>query len=94
MSTTSLKLPNELKQRAAVVAQRQGITSHAFMIGAIEQAAAIAESRAKFVAEAEAARKLTLKSGKGYDADDVHTYLRNRAAGKKSTRPRAKSWQS
>lgn len=94
MSTTSLKLPDELKQRTNEVAQRLGITPHAFMIGAIEQAALSAETRAKFVVEAEAARKSTLKSGKGYDANEVHSYLKKRITDKKAVRPKAKSWRA
>lgn len=94
MSTTSLKLPDELKQRAIVAARRQGVTPHAFMLNAIAQAATAAEHRARFVAEAEAARKAMIKSGKGYDSDAVHAYLRSRVLGKKSTRPKATSWRS
>lgn len=94
MSTTSLKLPDELKQRAAAAAQKQGISPHAFMVHAIEQAAMSAERRASFVAEAQAARDETRVSGKGYDADEVHAYLKARIAGKKSTKPKAVSWRS
>lgn len=94
MSTTSLKLPDELKQRAAAAAQKQGITPHAFMVRAIELAATMAERRAGFVAGAETARQEMLKNGKGYDADEVHAYLRNRASSKDSARPKAKSWRS
>lgn len=93
MSTTSLKLPDELKQRAIAAAQQQGVSPHAFMVCAIEQAATATERRAGFVAEAEAAREEMLKTGKGYDADEVHAYLQARLAGKKPTRPKAKSWQ-
>ena len=39
MTTTSLKLPDELKQRAVAAAERIGVSPHAFMIHAIEQAA-------------------------------------------------------
>ena len=92
MSTTSLKLPDELKQRAVAAAQKQGVSPHAFMVQAIEQAAMSAERRASFVAEAQAARAQMLGSGKGYDADEVHAYLKARIAGKKSGKPRAKSW--
>jgi len=94
MSTTSLKLPEELKQRAVAAAQRQGVSPHAFMVQAIEQAAASAERRANFVAEAQAARKQMLRTGKGYDADDVHAYLKARIAGKKPAKPKAISWRS
>ena len=38
---------------------------------ACEQAATAAERRARFVAEAQAARKEMLRTGKGYDADEV-----------------------
>lgn len=93
MSTTSLKLPDELKRRAVKAAKKQGMTPHAFMVSAIERAATAAEQRASFVAEAEAARKSMLKSGNGYRADDVHAYLRDRVAGKKPARPKAKSWR-
>ena len=57
MTTTSLKLPDALRQRAAEAAQRQGISPHAFMVQAIEQAATLAEQRAGFVAEALGARE-------------------------------------
>jgi hypothetical protein len=93
MSTTSLKLSDRLKQRAATAAQRQGVSPHAFMVSAIEQAAAAAEQRASFIADARAALDQMLKSGKGYAADEVHAYLRARVAGKKTARPKAKSWR-
>ncbi len=93
MSTTSLKLPDVLKQRAAAAAQKQGVTPHAFMIQAIEQAATAAEQRARFMATAEGARKNLLKTGKGYVADEVHAYLRRRVSGQRSARPKAKSWR-
>ncbi len=94
MSTMPLKLPDELKQRAVAAAQRQGMTPHAFMIQAIEHAAMAAENRASFVVEAEAARMTLLKNGKGYDADEVHAYIRNRVSGQQSARPKAKSWRN
>ncbi len=94
MSTTSLKLPEEIKQRAIAAAREQGVSPHAFMIQAIEHAATVGEQRASFVAEAQAAREQTLASGKGYDVDEVHAYVKARVAGRKSTKPKAKSWRS
>jgi hypothetical protein len=93
MSTTSLKLPNPVKQAAAKAAKHQGMTPHAFMVDAIRSAAAAAERRAAFVADAVASRAETLTSRKGYAATDVHAYLRARASGKSAVRPRAKPWQ-
>jgi predicted transcriptional regulator len=93
MSTTSLKLPDDLKERAVAAARSQGLTTHAFMVEAIRQAATASEQRSRFIAEAEAARKAMLKSGKGYDASEVHAYLRDRIAGKAKNRPKAKLWR-
>ena len=93
MSTTSLKLPPDLKTRVAAVAEERGITAHAFMLGAIEESARAAELRATFVADAQRARKLLLKSGKGFEADEVHAHIRNRIKGKSGSRPRAVSWR-
>lgn len=93
MTTTSLKLPEELKQRATAAAQRQGISPHAFMVQAIEQAAAAAERRAGFVADALAAREQMLASGKGYDADEVHAYLKARVSGNQAAKPKARAWR-
>ena len=36
MATTSLKLPDDLKQRAAKAAHELGVSPHAFMVSAIE----------------------------------------------------------
>lgn len=94
MSTTSLKLPDELKQRAIAAAEKIGVSPHAFMVHAIEQAATAAEQRADFVAEALAAREQMLKTGKGYDAAEVHAYLKARVAGGKAAKPKAGSWRS
>ena len=93
MSTTSLKLPDDLKEQVAAAASSQGITAHAFMVEAIRTAATAAENRARFVAEALAARKAMLKSGRGFDADEVHAYVRARASGKAASRPKAKPWR-
>ena len=93
MSTTSLKLSDELKERACAAAQRQGISPHAFMIHAIEQAATAAEQRATFLEEALAARTLMHKTGKGYDPAEVSAYLTARIDGQKVARPKARSWR-
>lgn len=94
MSATSLKLSDELKQRAVAAAEKKGVSPHAFMVHAIEQAATSAEQRASFVADAQAAREQMLTTGKGYDASEVHSYLKERIAKGKSAKPKAISWQS
>lgn len=94
MPTTSLKLSDELKQRAVAAAEKKGVSPHAFMVHAIEQAATAAERRASFVSEAQAAREQMSSSGKGYDAHEVHAYLKARISGNKPAKPKARSWQS
>lgn len=93
MPTTSLKLPEELKQRAASAAQELGISPHAFMVDAIRQAADAVEQRSQFVEQALAAQAEMLHSGVGYAADDVRNYLRQRIGGEPAERPDAKPWR-
>lgn len=93
MSTTSLKLSEELKQRAASAAQELGISTHAFMVDAIRQAADAVEVRATFVAEALAARAAMLESGKGHDSKQVGDYLRKRISDNTTPRPVSKPWR-
>ena len=93
MSTTSLKIPSEIKKLAMAAAQQQGVTTHAFMVDAIRVMATAADQRAQFVADAVAAREETLKSGKGYAASEVNAYLLERVQDKTASRPSAKSWR-
>jgi predicted transcriptional regulator len=93
MSTTSLKLPQDVKQLAVTAAKHRGISPHAFMVGAIRTAATNAEKRDQFVADAVAARTETVQSGEGYTAEDVHVYLRVRAHGKPINKPKGKVWR-
>ena len=93
MSTTSLKLPDEIKQLAVKAAKLRGISTHAFMVEAIQSAASTQKERAEFVADALEARAKALRSGRGFAATDVHEYIEKRARGIKATKPRAKSWR-
>ncbi len=94
MSTTSLKLPDDLKARAASAAKARGISTHAFMLEAVQQATTAAELRAEFVKDALHARDDFRKTGKAYDGDEVLSYINTKARGEKVNRPRLKSWRS
>jgi predicted transcriptional regulator len=94
MSTTSLKLPDDVKRLAAAAAKRRGVTPHAFMVEAIRSAAIAAKLRAEFVADADAARTEALASGTGFAAPDVHAYLRARVRGSRTKKPKARTWRS
>lgn len=93
MVTTSLKLSDDLKQRTAALAEQMGISTHAFMVGAIEQAATAAEQRRRFIADALAAKSEIEETGLGYGADEVHAWLKAKVAGKKAPKPKAKPWR-
>ena len=87
-ATTTLKLPEPLKARIAPLAQAAGKSPHAWMIEALEERIAQAEAYAAFMAEAlEADREMT-ETGEGYDADEVHAYLKAIAAGDKPEFPK------
>jgi len=53
----------------------------------------LAEPRSSFVSEAQAARQQMLRTGKGYDASEVHTYLKARIADRSHARLKTTSWR-
>lgn len=91
VSTTSLKLPEEIKIQAISAAKDLGITPHAFMVEAIKQASINAELRRSFIEDSNNARNEVLKDGKVYESDKVFKYLKARIADKKSTL-KASNW--
>jgi predicted transcriptional regulator len=93
MGATSLKLPDDLKKRIQALVTGTDQTAHAFMVEAIARATERAELRRRFGEEARQAEEETVASGKAYDADEVFSYLKARATGKKARRPRAKVWR-
>ena len=92
MPVTSLKLPEALKKRVQTLIKGRATTAHAFMVEAIERAAASEELRRRFGADAAAAEEETERSGKAYEAAEVFAYLEARARGAKARRPRPKAW--
>jgi len=93
MSTISLKLPDELKQRAIDAAHVLGISPHAFMVEAIRQAVHAVEKRVAFVAQARDARAEMLAQGQGYAPDDVRAYLHSRLTDRSVVRPTKTPWR-
>lgn len=91
-ASTTLKLPERLKQRIGPLARSAGKTPHAWMVEALEAHTALEEKRKTFVAYALAAEREVERRGKAYRAEDVHRYIRARAAGKKAKRPNLTRW--
>lgn len=85
VSTTSLKLTEEIKQQATNAAKELGMTPHAFMVEAIKQASINAEIRRNFIEQADIAREGVIKNGKVFESDKVFEAMKARIAGKKST---------
>lgn len=85
VSTTSLKLTEEIKLQATNAAKELGMTPHAFMVEAIKQASIHAEIRRNFIQQASIARVGVMKNGKVYESDKVFEAMKARIAGKKST---------
>ena len=87
MSTTTIRLPDELKARVAVAAKHAGTTVHAFILEAIAEKAERAERRADFDAVAEARYAHHAATGKTIPWQDMRAYLEARIDGKAAKRP-------
>src|SRR5512135_3148926 len=89
MSTsTTLKLSDELEARIAPLAESAGKTPHAWMVEALEAQAELAEMRLSFIQDALASAAEVDAGGPLYAMEDVHTYLRARAAGETVVHPK------
>jgi predicted transcriptional regulator len=90
---TSLRLPQRLKSRVERVAKRSKVSSHAFMVRAIEEQVGVEELHQQFLADAARADEAMQESGMGYAARDVHAYLGAKAAGRRVCKPKPMRWQ-
>ena len=88
MSTTTIRLPEDLKARVAAAAERAGVTSHNFILQAIAERADQEERRADFDAEAERRYAQIIASGKTIPWNAMRGYLEDRLAGKQTKRPK------
>ncbi len=89
MPTVSVKLAEETKLRLSRLAASKGVTSHSFMVDAIESALSSAENHSAFVANALRSRKQVVTSGEVIDGAAFSDYLKAKARGLKAIRPKA-----
>jgi predicted transcriptional regulator len=87
-SSTTLKLPEELKARIATLAEAEGKTPHAYMVEALQEKADRAERRREYLAAGTAALREYERTGIAYAMEDVERYILGVAAGKKPPRPK------
>ena len=90
MPTTTIRLPEDLKERIAHLAERAGTTAHAFILDAIAERVDEEERRNDFYESAEQRYAEIVTSGKTIPWSEMQTYLKGRLAGKKTARPKAR----
>ena len=90
MSTTTIRLPRDLKERVARAAERAGTTPHGFILDAIAEKTAQEELRADFHELAEERYAEIVSTGKTIPWSEMREYLQRRVAGKKAAPPKAR----
>ena len=85
---TTLRLPDELKDRIAASGAGRRRIAACGMVEAIERQAALAEARASFVQAAEQSAREVDAGGALYAAEDVIDYLVARTATGRAHRPK------
>ena len=90
MSTTTIRIEDDLKARVVVAAQHAGKTAHAFILDAISQTVEQVELDNAFSAVADQRWANIQASNKTVPWDDAKAYLAARANGKPTRKPAAR----
>lgn len=86
--TTSIKLPEDLKDRLGKIAQRVEQTPHSYMVQAISEKVERDEKRQAFLDAARKSREQFKRTGILYEHDDVMRYMKDLASGKTPAKPK------
>lgn len=89
--TTTIRLPQDLKERIARAAKRAGTTSHGFILEAIAEKAEHEERQNDFQNTAEQRYSDIVESGKTIPWNEMRRYLERRLTGSKIARPKPRS---
>src|SRR5436190_11811922 len=87
MSTTTIRLTKELKDKVVRAAERAGKTSHAFILEAIAEKAELEERRSDFIEDAEQRYARIAASGKTVPWSEMRQYLERRVSRVRAVRP-------
>jgi predicted transcriptional regulator len=87
MPTLSVKLDENSRDKLQALALEQGISTHAFMVQAIESAVARSEVDGALVARALLSRKNIEQTGMVVDGLAMSHYLKDKVRGHNSPRP-------
>ncbi|MHB8165425.1 MAG: CopG family ribbon-helix-helix protein [Sulfuricella sp.] len=90
MSTTTIRLPEDLKARVAFAAERTGKTAHSFILEAIAEKAEQEERRGDFHGDADQRYARIIATGETIPWQEMRAYLEDRLADKATTRPAAR----
>ena len=94
MSTTTIRIEDELKARIAAAAERAGKTAHAYILDAIAQTVEQAELDDEFHRLADKRWANILATGKTVPWDQARDYLEARARGESPRRPASRKPRS
>jgi len=90
MSTTTIRIDAELKERVDAAAQRAGKTVHAFLLDSISKTVEQAELDAAFHRVADERFAKVMAGGNTVGWDDARRYLEARARGQRARKPPAR----
>lgn len=90
MTTTTIRIENDMKSRVVAAAERTGKTAHAFMLDAIAQTVELTEQDDDFHRAADQRWAKILATGKTVPWDDARAYIEARSRGEQATKPLAR----
>ncbi len=88
MSTTTIRIPGDLKARLSKVAESIGSTSHALIIDAIADRVEAEERRNDFLDTAQMRLAKITESGETIPWSQMKRYLKARVSGQEASRPK------
>jgi predicted transcriptional regulator len=89
--TTTIRIPDDLKERVARAAESAGTTAHAFIVEAVAEKVEEAEQRNALRDVAEQRYAQIIASGQTIPWSEMRRYLTERSAGKDVPRPKPRT---
>ena len=93
MTTTTVRLPEDLKAKVAKLAEAAGQSAHNFIVQAVAERAEAEEARAEFDQLAERRWAHFKRTGLSVPFDDMVQFVRERAAGKAVLPPKGRKFE-
>ena len=90
MSTTTIRIPDELKARLSRIAEQEGTSTHGLILEAIAEKADALERRQAFHEEARERHEHFLATGESIPWEEMRDYLRRRVRGEEVQPPVAR----